>query len=810
MDAHTLDVLEYHKIIARLADCCSCSLGRAGTERLRPRNDAAWVRERLVETGQARIVLQEHGRPPFGGVGDISDLLKQARAGRMLEGAEILRVNANARSARMIGDYFAQARDDAPLLAEFADRLGVYEELEERVERALDDHGEVRDDASDELVRLRRSEEDLRGELQERMESVLDRAVRSGAARERIVVQRAGRYCIPVASSHQSRVPGIIHDRSDSGATVFIEPQEVVPRGNRLRETELAIEEEIRRILRELSRLIGTLSDSLSADMEALAALDFIVAKARLAQQMGATQPAVRDDRVIDLKGARHPLLTGEVVPIDVHVGEEFTTIIITGPNTGGKTVAIKTVGLLTVMAQSGLHIPADPGSEIAVFEEIFADIGDEQSIEQSLSTFSSHMTQIVKIIHRLAAHERRHQKKGVDAPVNALVLLDEVGAGTDPTEGAALAQAIIERLHASGAITICTTHYNELKGFAYATEGIENASVEFDVRTLRPTYRLRIGEAGSSNALQIAQRLGLPRAITRRAEAFIDPDQVAFEDLIRRVEGSRRAMDRQQSEAHRARMEAERLRREREEQIEDLERRREQALEEGFSEALDVVREAEEEARSIIAELQRQPKQSKVTDEGRKRLAEMRRKAEERLREIREERREREKRREQPPEKQEAEPEPALGEVHAGDRVHVTSLGRDAEVLRALDSGAVEVRVGNMTVETTLDDLAPAAQQVSAEAQEIHKRMQVRKSMELEDEIDVRGMTVDEAISELSKWLDDAMLAGATHLRIIHGKGTGALREGIHEYLRKHRYVSDFALADLSEGGSGATEVRL
>jgi DNA mismatch repair protein MutS2 len=425
-------------------------------------------------------------------------------------------------------------------------------------------------------------------------------------------------------------------------------------------------------------------------------------------------------------------------------------------------------------------------------------------------------MTQIVKVIHRLGAHQRRHEKKGVDAPVNALVLLDEVGAGTDPTEGAALAQAIIEQLHSFGAITIVTTHYNDLKGFAYATEGIENASVEFDVKTLRPTYHLRIGEAGASNALRIAQRLGLPREICDRAEEFIDPDQIAFEDLMKQVEGSRRAMDRQQTEAQKARAEAERLQQEREEQIEDLQRRREQALEEGFSEALDIVREAEEEARSIIAELQRQPKQSRVTEEGRQRLAQMRRNAEQRLQKVREEREERERQQEQARREAQAEAEaateekPQLTEVHAGDRVRVESLGRDAEVVRALDSGVVEVRVGNMTVETSLDDLTPPHEQISAESQQIHKRMQARKSMDLEEEIDLRGMTVDEAVGELSKWLDDAMLAGADHVRIIHGKGTGALREGVHDYLRNHRYVSDFSLADMREGGSGATEVKL
>ena len=808
MDAHTPNVLEYYKIISRLTEHCACSLGVERAERLKARNDAAWIRSRLDETAEARIMLQEWGRPPFGGLSNISELLERASAGRMLEGSELRQVAANARGSRMLGDYFAQGYEEAPRLAELADRLGVYEELEDSVERAIDDHGEVRDDASPELVRLRRSEEDLREALRTGLESILERAMRSGAAREYMIVQRQGRYCIPIASQHQSRVPGIIHDRSDSGATVFVEPQEIVERGNRLRETVLAVEAEIRRILQDLSHLTGTFSDALEADHNTLGVLDFVVAKARLAQEMGATNPQVRTDRVFNLRGARHPLLSDEVVPMTIYAGEDFTTIIITGPNTGGKTVALKTVGLLTLMAQAGMHIPADPGSEVAVFEEVFADIGDEQSIEQSLSTFSSHMNQIVKIIHRVTAHEQRHKKKGVDAPVNALVLLDEIGAGTDPTEGAALAQAIIQRLHDAGCITVVTTHYNDLKAFAYGTGGIENASVEFDVRTLRPTFKLRIGEAGSSNALEIAQRLGLPREITARAEEALDPERIAFEDLIRQVDGSRRAMDRQQTEAQQARMRAEELQREREEQLNQLERRRDQELEEGYGEALEIVREAEEEARAIIAELQRQPKQSGVTEKGRRRLAEMRQKAEQRVEEVRQKRAEREEQSEREADSAPREAEPL--ELHAGDRVHVPSLGRDAEVIRALDSGIVEVRVGAMTVETQAEELEPPRQAISDEAQEVHRRMQARKSMTFDEEIDVRGMTVEEAIADLSKYLDDAMLAGVSEVRVIHGKGTGALREGVHQYLRKHKYVSEFSLAEMGKGGSGATEVRL
>ena len=534
--------------------------------------------------------------------------------------------------------------------------------------------------------------------------------------------------------------------------------------------------------------------------------LDFIVARAKLAGQMGATHPRVREDLAFDLRAARHPLIEEGCVPNDIHAGEGFTTMVITGPNTGGKTVALKTAGLLALMAQSGLHIPADPGSEVTVFEHIFADIGDEQSIEQSLSTFSSHMTQIVRIIQRIGAHRRRSEREG-EGPVRALVLLDEIGAGTDPTEGAALAQALLRELHESGCITIATTHYNELKAFAHSTDGVENASVEFDVKTLQPTYRLDIGMPGSSNAIEIAQRLGLPRRLTAAAAGYLDEDELALDELIRQMDGSRRALDRERGEMDRTRRDLEVLQREHSERLAQLREQRDEALEEGFEEALSIVREAEEEARAIIAELQRQPRQSKVTEEGRKRLARMRQETERRLAEQRRRAAEETK---PPPEPEAPAEEEAAAELHAGDLVHVPSVGRDGTIERVYDDGRVDVEVGAMTIETRASDLQPPRHPPGDEARELAQRMATAKSMSLQEEIDLRGMTVDEAIGELEKYLDDAMLAGATHVRIIHGKGTGALREGIHDYLHGHRYVSDFHLADLSEGGAGATEVRL
>ncbi|MCD6359873.1 MAG: endonuclease MutS2, partial [Armatimonadetes bacterium] len=648
----------------------------------------------------------------------------------------------------------------------------------------------------------------LRAEIQEALYVVLDRAIQAGRARERIIVQRQGRYCIPVRASDQAHVPGIVHDRSDSGATVFIEPQPVVERGNALRQIELDIDEEIRRILRELSALVGGLADALAADQRTLGVLDFIVARARLAGLMGATHPRVRGDLAFDLRAARHPLIEQGCVPNDIHVGEDFTTMVITGPNTGGKTVALKTAGLLALMAQSGLHIPADAGSEVAVFEHIFADIGDEQSIEQSLSTFSSHMSQIVRIVQRISAHRRRVEREG-GGPVRALVLVDEIGAGTDPTEGAALAQAILRELHQAGCITIATTHYNALKAFAHSTDGVENASVEFDVKTLQPTYRLHIGLPGSSNAIEIARRLGLPRRVTAAAAGYLDEDELALEELIRQMDGSRRALDRQRGEMTRTQRDLEQLQREHAERLAQLERQRDEALEEGFEEALRIVREAEEEARAIIAELQRQPRQSKITEEGRARLARMRERTERRLAEQRRRPAESERQLERLHTPDEEPPDAAV-ELHAGDLVHVPSVGRDGTVARVLDDGRVQVRVGAMTIEARASELQPPRDPPAEEARELARRMGTAKALSFDEEIDVRGMTADEAIGALEKYLDDAMLAGATHVRIIHGKGTGALREAVHEFLHGHRYVSSYHLADLSEGGAGATEVRL
>jgi DNA mismatch repair protein MutS2 len=793
MDTHALRVLEFDKIRDMLAACCACSLGKRRARALRPSQDAAWIADRLKETTEARDAVAAHGVPPFGGLRDVSELLQRSAAGRAIEGEELRLVADALRAARRVKHYFDDTPEDAfGRLKQIAEALHENRELETRIEEAIDDEGQVRDDASDELRSLRRKLASAHDRLQGIMARILAREASGANLQERLVVQRSGRYCVPIRSSAQGSFQGIIHDRSDSGATVFMEPLEAVGPGNELRETELAIEDEKLRILHELSSAVGWIAEDIASDLRTLGLLDFVFAKASLSSKLNASEPAIAERGTFLLNHARHPLLTGDVVPIDIWIGREFDTLVVTGPNTGGKTVTLRTVGLLVVMFQAGLHIPTSVGSEIAVFDDLYADIGDEQGIEQSLSTFSSHMTQIIKVLQKLEAQHRRRP-----GSVNALVLFDELGAGTDPTEGSALARAILEELQQLGARTLATTHYNELKAVAYAAERMTNASVEFDVKTLRPTFRLLIGEPGASNAFEIAQRLGLPRTIARRAKSYVDEEDMAVEDVIRRMERTRQRLSEETDLASEEREELAQLQRDYADRLEELNTRRRQAMEDGFAEAREIVQRAEESARAIIADLQRQPKQSKVTEQRRREVAQLRREVEDRAAQYEEQ--------EEP-----AEPPPPDFDVAEGDQVHVKPFSRDGIVVRRVDADHVLVEVGRMRVEAAVRDLRPPEEPISAEHQALAERLRISKQLSVPREVNLIGMTVDEAVIELEKYLDDAFLAGLDVIRIIHGKGTGALRRGVHEYLRTSRHVRSFTLAERTEGGEGATVVTL
>ncbi len=795
MDARSLRVLEFPKILQLLADQAATSMGKQRALQLKPSTDEQWIRRRLQETSQARELLAQVGFPPLGGVSDIRALLDRARAGRGLEAGELLEVAAVLEACGRLRSYYAEGAQQAPMLYRLASRLGDYRHLAEAIRACIDDDGQVKPEASRELEQLHHRARGLQAQMHQRMQALLARYAERNVLQDGVIVQREGRWCLPVQVSQQSRFRGIVHDRSDSGATVFMEPLEVVELGNAIREAELAIEAERRRILRELSRQVGEVAEAVADDLRSIGVLDFITAKARLAQRMGAVEPEIADrSGYINLNGARHPLLRGEVVPISLWLGRDFTTLVITGPNTGGKTVTLKTVGLLVLMGQAGLHVPAEPGTVISVFDGVYADIGDEQSIEQSLSTFSSHMTQIVKIISRVRQAAGRQGGK-----VNALVLLDEIGAGTDPAEGAALARAILRELHDAGCRTIATTHYNDLKMFAYSQPGMENASVAFDIKTLQPLYRVLIGHPGASNAFEIAQRLGLPRRLVEESRQFMDEEEQTFTQVLAQMEEHRRRLEKEQRATVRAQRDAEELREEYQKSLEELRKRQRQLLEEGYAEAKRIVREAQEQARAIIADLQRQERHTQVAEQRREELKQLDERIEARFARQRQQI-------EPPP----TPPPPAAGDVAPGTRVHVPAWGRDGLVTEILDEETAEVQIGNLRVEVNITDLQPAREQPQVRAAETAARMKMRKQMAVGPEIDLRGSTVDEAILQLEKYLDDAMLAGMSSVRIVHGKGTGALREGIHHYLRRHRHVADFHFAPFEEGGDGVTVVTL
>lgn len=798
MDAHSLRVLEFDRVVELLAAEASTVLGRERCLRLRPSADAAWVRRRLDETEQARRLLTEHREPPFGGLTDIRELLRRAHSVAGLTESELLEVADAATALGLLRRYYEEGQEMAPRLWAIAERLGDYDDLVAAIRRAISDDAEVRPDASEELERLfrelRRTEEQLRS----RLEVILRREQQRGVVQDPVVVQRAGRWCLAVQSGHQSRFAGILHDRSDSGMTVFMEPAETVEMGNRVREIEIGLRQEIERILAELTGHVRANAEELRRDLGVAAVLDMITAKARLAQNMGANMPSLRTDGYVELRRARHPLLTQDAVPNDIWIGRDFTTLIITGPNTGGKTVCLRTLGLLTLMAQAGLHLPAGPTSQVNVFDWIFADIGDEQSVEQSLSTFSSHMTQIVRIINMVAARAQR-----TTGAVNALVLLDEIGAGTDPEEGSALARAVLDELHASGCRTVVTTHFNTLKTFAYEREGMENASVEFDVRTLQPTYRLLTGHPGASKALQIAQRLGLARRVVQAARGLLGQRGQAVERVIERLDRSRRELDRERREAEALQAELESLRGQQARQVAELEEERRRLAERGYERARQIVAQAEEEARAIIAELQRQPRPSKVTQELRERLSRVRREIEEEQAELRGA----EEEIGTAPTSRAA-PDPRL---RPGAQVYVPMAEEIGRIERLEGDSTAVVQVGKRRLTIPLAELQPLTEDgVSPEAEALARRMRTRKRLAVPTEIHVLGMTVEEAVHELEKFLDDALLAGHQELRIVHGKGTGALRQGIHEWLGRQPVVRRYHLAPMNEGGSGVTVVEL
>jgi len=780
MNEKSLRVLEWPKILELVAERTSFSLSREAIMELEPKTELAEVVQELRLTSDGVRLLWKHGEAPFGGATDVRQVVGRSRLGGILEPDQLLPIGDFLYCTAQLKKYLG---DDEGPLAELARGLTPLPSLKAEIERCIDQEGYVKDSASPELARIRSKMRTLASRIRDRLDSLVHSAAMVKILQDPIVTVRNGRYVVPVKAEYRSKFQGIVHDQSGSGATLFMEPSFAVELNNDLNVAEQQEQAEVQRILKRLTAQVAEQGEVILGNLQIVTDLDCIFAKARYSRAIDAVEPVMNDQGRINIKQGRHPLLKGSVVPIDIWLGNDFHVLVITGPNTGGKTVTLKTVGLLSLMAQAGLHIPADEGSELAVFEGIYADIGDEQSIEQSLSTFSSHMTTIVGVLE--------------DLQENSLVLLDELGAGTDPTEGAALATAILEHLRSRGVHTIATTHYSDLKSYAYTHSGVENASVEFDLKTLRPTYRLSIGIPGKSNAFAISRRLGLSESIIHTAQALLSSEHMQVEDMIGEMETNRR-------QAEQDRLAAERLRREQE----DLKNKYERKLEEFEAERAELVDQARLEARRLLDETQ---------SEVNKILGQVRRMGRDELEDSVKEFREELASRKEALGKLRKEKPKTSGprNLKPGEEVRIKSLRQNGFVLEPPAAGGdVLIQAGIMKITVKIEDVERIeATGVKAQAgprSSGTSRGHLAKSRTIRSEIDLRGKTVEEGLTIVDKYLDDAFLSSLGRVQLIHGKGTGALGEAIHQYLSTHPHVQDFRYGAPNEGGHGVTVVDI
>ncbi len=785
MNEKVLRVLEYNKIIDLLTERASSEPGRKRAAALLPMTDVSEIMQAQTETADALACLFRRGSTSFGDNRDLGMCIRSLEVGSSLSVTELLHIAAFLENVNRIKAYGRKEREDAP-----ADSLDVYFDALEpltplagEIRRCILSEEEIADDASPALRHIRRGMALTNDRIHTQLMSMINGSCRT-YLQDAVVTMRDNRYCIPVKAEYKGQVPGMVHDQSSTGSTFFIEPAAVVNLNNELRELELKEREEIEAILAGLSAQAGEHTEILSRNQRAMTALDFIFAKASLAMDQNATIPVFNADRRVRIRQGRHPLLDRKkVVPIDVRLGEDFDLLIVTGPNTGGKTVSLKTVGLLALMGQAGLHIPAADRSELSVFREVYADIGDEQSIEQSLSTFSSHMTNIVSILQA--------------ADTDSLCLFDELGAGTDPTEGAALAISILDDLHSRGIRTMATTHYSELKVYALSTDFVENACCEFDVETLRPTYRLLIGIPGKSNAFAISSKLGLPDRIIEDARRHITEDKESFEDLLADLENSRLTIEREQAEIEAHKREVQTLRQQLESKQEKIDQTRERILREANEEAREILQSAKDVADETIRTFRKADTGSSI-----KELEKSRQKVRDKI----SERNEKLKLADGRPAHKILKPT----QIKLGDSVKILSMGLKGTVSSLPDkNGKLFVQCGIIRSQVSLDDLV-LTEEETVRTDRMQRgssgKLKMSKSYSVSTEINLLGKTVDEALPELDKYLDDAYLAHLPSVRIVHGKGTGALRNAVQNYLRRNKLVKSYRLGEFGEGDAGVT----
>jgi DNA mismatch repair protein MutS2 len=830
MVVHTEKVLEYDKLKSLLKKYTLSQLGALRVEELKPSRQIDEIRQQQKLCSEAKALYQTSNGFPLRGLQDISPVLRKvAKPGAILEADQLLDVGRVAHVAQNVRRGLAKINaSDFPNLCTIVNNLPTFVELAKSITDCISSEGEILDQASPTLRNIRRQLTNTREKIQSKLETILRSPHHQKSLQENIITLRNDRYVIPIKQDARSHFPGIVQGQSTSGATVFIEPFSIVELNNALHQLAEEERQEVRRVLFVLSEQVRECVTGLEVALDILGELDFLGAKTQLSLNLNAVEPLLNARGFVKLMSARHPLLEANlqlqarkgktlnrpnregdsfrrlsqslsvplIVPTDLHIGDSFHTIVITGPNTGGKTVVLKTIGLLTLMAQSGLHIPARSGSEIAVFDDIFADIGDEQSIEQNLSTFSSHITKIIEILKHLERSDipDRKSEKGE----KSLVLLDELGAGTDPTEGAALGMAILDRLGQSGARTIVTTHYGALKAHAHTQEGMENASMEFNWLTLSPTYRLLIGVPGSSNAIKIAQRLGMPDSITSEAKAYMGDRLVAVEDLIVSMQESQRELEAEREIVQGKVRAAETIYKKHEALISQFEVERDELKRTAEKEASEILKNARKLIERTIADVHKESASKKSVRSAVTHI-------ENAQKELKE--------RHQPKEQALTEP-PPLPKIQVGDKVRLKGLNQFGEVVSIIKSSKapLKVRVRNMQMQVSYDEieLCPEVGSDNPNLAPSVLDVQHRKAGVIKTELNLRGKTVNEALDETDKYLDDAFLAGLSNVRIIHGKGTGALRGAIQKLLCEHPLVVDFQAAPLNEGGAGVTNIIL
>lgn len=790
MNKKILRTLEFNKIIELLKNCAVSTIAKDMIEQLTPLTDITSINERLDETMDATNLIIRQSSLPLGGMKDIRMSLKRLEVGANLSIIELLEISELLRVTKKVISYGNQCGDylESTQIKHHFSRLDPINTLFTEITRCILNEEDLADDASSTLLNLRREMLGTHSKIRQHLGKVISSPTYKNMLQDALITVKNDRFCVPIKAEYRSAFPGMIHEQSSSGSTLFIEPLSVVEMNNQLKTLVDKEAKEIERILAELSAMAHTNMHVLKTNQDIVAQLDFIFAKGELSLRMRASRPTYNTDKIINLKKARHPLLNQTtVVPTDIYIGETFSTLVVTGPNTGGKTVTLKTIGLLSLMGQAGLFIPAFDNSTLTVFQEIFADIGDEQSIEQSLSTFSSHMTNIIQILKL--------------ADENSLVLFDELGAGTDPTEGAALAMAILENLYGRNVLTIATTHYSELKVYALSTRGVENASQEFDVETLRPTYKLLIGIPGKSNAFAISKRLGLTDDIIAEAKNLLEGKEVRFEDLITDLEMNKKQAIYEKEKAERFRVEAERLQKEVLLQRDKIAAQKEKIIQDAKEEAYTLLYCAKQDADNIIKDMNALVKNA--TSASSSDLEKHRSKLRSALTEI------------------ETSYKPEIKKItkprdfKKGDSIHVTNLNQSGTILTPPNNkGEVQVQLGIMQTKVHISNLTALQEDgdvksVKTKPRGSHTQMDLTKSYSISSEIDVRGQTSDEALTQIEKYLDDAYLTHLPQITIIHGKGTGALRMAIHSQLKRIKYIKAFRLGAYGEGESGVTIVE-